>query len=209
MGSILLSCWLITLYVAVLMLMLKTMLINVIFGCFAGPERTQEEVAEFTFKALHRSRLPSAQFIHIQERHRKHGPIPSELQSPVFPTDRDHRGVRHPEAALNESRSYFTAPRLTTQYFSKALRWRGRGFLKHEIDMQETRWGFSISEAQRCISVYNAKSPFIANFAINHQNSTLNQTSVSGIVLVALKTTILFLQMQITYTLLFVNSLLH
>ncbi len=110
---------------------------------------------------------------------------------------------------LNESRSYFTAPRLTTQYFSKALRWRGRGFLKHEIEMQERRWGFSISEAQRCISVYNAKSPFIANFAINHQNSTLNQTSVSGIVLVALKTTIPFLQMQITYTLLFVNSLLH
>lgn len=182
MGSILLSCWLITLHVAVLML--KTMLINVIFGCFAGPERTQEEVAVFTFKALHRSRLPSAQFIHIQERHRKHDPIPSELQSPVFPTDWDHRGVRHPEAALNESHFYFTAPRLTTQYFTKALRRRGLGFLKHEIDMQETRWGFSISEAQRCVSVYNAKSLFIANFAINHQNSTLNQTewdSIGGI----------------------------
>ncbi len=92
MGSILLSCWLITLHVAVLML--KTMLINVIFGCFAGPERTQEKVAVFTFKALHRSRLPSEQFIHIQKRHRKHDPIPSELQSPVFPTDWDHRGVR-------------------------------------------------------------------------------------------------------------------
>ncbi len=172
MGSILLSCWLITLHVAVLMLMLmlKTMLMNVIFGCFAGPERTQEKVAVFTFKALHRSRLPSEQFIHIQKRHRKHDPIPSELQSPVFPTDWDHRGVRHPEVALNESRFYFTAPRLTTQYFPKALRWRGLGFLKHEIDMQETRWGFSISGAQRYISVYNANSLFIANLAINHQN---------------------------------------
>ncbi len=140
------------------------------FGCFAGPERTQEEMAVFTFKALHRSRLPSEQFIHIQKRHRKHDPIPSELQSPVFPTDWDHRGVRHPEAALSESRFYFTAPRLTTQYFPKALRRRGLGFLKHEIDMQETRWGFSISGAQRYISVYNANSLFIANLAINHQN---------------------------------------
>lgn len=50
------------------------------------------------------------------------------------------------------------------------------------------------------------KSCFIANFAINHQNSTLYQTSVSGVVLVALKTKIPFLQIQITYILLFVNS---
>lgn len=87
---------------------------------------------------------------------------------------------------------FFKSFKLKRTKLSEAWDW-------HAGDTMRTQhlWGTVLYFSIQC------RSRFIANFAINHQNSTLNQTSVSGIVSVALKTAILFFffyyWMQITY----------